>query len=161
MDWLLTGQFTLYGIATVSLQGLGTMNRVFPKITKCRYMRYGPSGTREVHDVLCVLPMNILNEKLFLVLWFWIFFLSIMSLLALIYRVVVVFVPQIRMYLVMAQVRYLDPQQAKTIVKRLTYGDFFVLYHIGKNMNALMFKELVAGIYNNLIIKNTAGIYHP
>lgn len=124
------------------------MNKIFPKLTKCKFMKYGPSGNYEIHDTICVLPLNILNEKLFLVLWFWIFFLSFVSFLALVYRALIYFFPKIRMYLLMAQARHLRYGCAKTIVNNLSYGDFFVLYHIGKNISPLMYKELVIGINN-------------
>lgn len=151
MDWLLTGQFSLYGIMAVALQGSNTMNQVFPKITKCEYFRYGPSGTIETRDALCVLPLNILNEKLFLVLWFWLFFLALMSLLALIYRATVLVFPKVRIYLLTAQARYIQFRQAELVVKRLTYGDFFVLYHVGKNVNPIVYKDLVRSIHYALV----------
>lgn len=148
MDWLLTGQFSLYGILLTVFEGLPSMNKIFPKLTKCKFMRYGPSGNYEIHDTMCVLPLNILNEKLFLILWFWIFFLSFVSFFALVYRALIYFVPKVRVYLLMAQARHLGIAQARTIVAKLTYSDFFVLYHIGKNINPLMYKELAVGIYN-------------
>lgn len=151
MDWLLTGQFSLYGITTVAFQGLNLMNQVFPKTTKCTYYRYGPSGGHQKLDALCVLPLNILNEKLFLVLWFWLFFLALMSLFALMYRAVVVSIPKARVYLLTAQARYIEFRQAELVVKRLTYGDFFVLYQIGKNVNPIVYKELVTNIYLALV----------
>lgn len=147
MDWLLTGQFSLYGLVLTILEGFPSMHKVFPKLTKCKFMRYGPSGNHEIHDTICILPLNILNEKLFLILWFWIFFLSIVSFFALIYRALIYFVPKIRMYLLMAQARHLEINHARVIVNSLSYGDFFVLYHIGKNINPIMYKELVVGIY--------------
>lgn len=151
MDWLLTGQFSLYGITAVTWQGSNAMNQVFPKITKCKYFRYGSSGTLEIRDALCVLPLNILNEKLFLVLWFWLFFLALMSLLALIYRTVVIVFPRARVYLLTAQARYIDFRQAELIIKRLTYGDFFVLYHVGKNVNPIIYRDLVISIHYTLV----------
>ena len=47
------------------------MAKVFPKLTKCTFHKYGPSGTIEIKDGLCVLPLNILNEKIYILLWFW------------------------------------------------------------------------------------------
>merc|ERR1719309_1501253 len=44
---------------------------VFPKVTKCTFRKYGASGTIENHDGLCVLPLNIINEKIYTFLWFW------------------------------------------------------------------------------------------
>ena len=66
------------------------MARVFPKMTKCTFhkwgqifmkqnppcplymlydLRYGPSGTIVNHDGLCILPINIINEKIYVFLW--------------------------------------------------------------------------------------------
>ena len=33
------------------------------QVSKCSFHKYGVSGTIEVHDALCVLPLNIINEK--------------------------------------------------------------------------------------------------
>ena len=47
------------------------MAQVFPRVTKCSFFKYGPSGTVQTHDAICVLPVNIVNEKLYIFLWFW------------------------------------------------------------------------------------------
>ena len=39
------------------------LNRVFPKVAKCNFNKYGPSGTVEIFDGLCILSLNIINEK--------------------------------------------------------------------------------------------------
>ena len=44
------------------------MNVVFPKVTKCTFHKYGPSGTVTRHDGLCILALNIINEKVSAVL---------------------------------------------------------------------------------------------
>jgi len=47
------------------------MTRVFPRMTKCIFHKFGPSGSIERFDALCVLSRNILSEKMFAFLWFW------------------------------------------------------------------------------------------
>jgi hypothetical protein len=44
---------------------------VFPKMTKCIFHLFGPSGNVMRFDALCIMPMNILNEKIFVFLYFW------------------------------------------------------------------------------------------
>jgi hypothetical protein len=39
------------------------MTRVFPRMTKCIYKKFGASGTIQTHDALCILPINVINEK--------------------------------------------------------------------------------------------------
>ncbi|EFA07886.1 Innexin inx2-like Protein [Tribolium castaneum] len=154
MDTFLGGQFALYGFKVFANGDINAMNEVFPKLTKCQYRFYGPSGSEVNRDALCILPLNILNEKLFIVLWFWLFFLSGVTFLSLIYRFVVVCVPKLRVYLLMAQARFIGSKQATSIIQKFSYGDFFVLYHVGKNVNPIVFRELVLGIYETLKDKN-------
>ena len=52
---------------------------MFPKVTKCTFHKFGPSGTVERFDGLCVLPLNIINEKIYVFLWFWFIIVSVVS----------------------------------------------------------------------------------
>ena len=49
------------------------------RVTKCDFSKYGPSGTIEKQDAFCVLPQNIVNEKIFVVLWVWFIALAVTS----------------------------------------------------------------------------------
>ena len=63
--------YTRVSLAYISpYPGDDPFHLVFPKMTKCNLEMYGPSGTIVNYDGLCVLPVNILNEKIFLLLWF-------------------------------------------------------------------------------------------
>ena len=64
------------------------MARVFPKMTKCTFHKFGPSGTVEKFDGLCVLPLNIINEKIYVFLWFWFIILTVVTGMQVIYRYV-------------------------------------------------------------------------
>ena len=39
------------------------MMLTFPLVTKCAFHTYGPSGTVQNHDAMCLLPMNVMNQK--------------------------------------------------------------------------------------------------
>ena len=47
------------------------------QVTKCTFHKFGPSGTVQKFDGLCVLPLNIINEKIYVFLWFWFVILAI------------------------------------------------------------------------------------
>ena len=49
------------------------------QVTKCTFHKFGPSGTVQKFDGLCVLPLNIINEKIYVFLWFWFIFLAVVS----------------------------------------------------------------------------------
>ena len=38
------------------------MSRIFPRVTKCIFTKFGPGGGIIRRDALCVLPVNIINE---------------------------------------------------------------------------------------------------
>ena len=70
------------------------------RITKCTFHKYGASGTIETHDAMCVLALNIINEKIFVALWFWFIILAILTSLYLIYVIAVISVPSMRRIMV-------------------------------------------------------------
>ena len=81
----LGGEFWQFGAEALHWQlqeeekRLDPLSRVFPKMTKCDFLMYGPSGTLQNVDALCVLGVNALNEKIFLALWFWLMFLLVVA----------------------------------------------------------------------------------
>lgn len=153
MNWYLEGKFALYGYEVATKPWPMAFNAVFPKKTKCIYTRYGPSGGNERWDALCVLPLNVLNEKFFLVLWYWIIFMFAVTIVALIYRCLVMCWTDFRTYLLMAQVRSLSKNKTEAIVEQLTHGQFFLIYNIGKNVNPIIYKEVLLSIYEHLPVK--------
>jgi hypothetical protein len=48
-------------------------------MTKCEFHKFGSSGTVQKFDALCVLPLNIINEKIYVFLWFWFVIVSIIT----------------------------------------------------------------------------------
>ena len=72
------------------------MSRIFPKMTKCIFHKYGGSGTIQRFDALCVLSMNILNEKIYIFLWFWLIILAVITAINLLIRITSFFIPNVR-----------------------------------------------------------------
>lgn len=88
-NWFLRGQFYDLGIKFWQEDFAGRMDvldTVFPKITKCDFYKYGQSGSIQRHDALCVMALNVVHEKIFVVLWFWYAILLIITIGSLIWR---------------------------------------------------------------------------
>ena len=88
MNWYLQGSFLSYGPNFLMYFwgdkeefGPSPFATIFPKMTKCTLELFGPSGTVVNHDGLCILPINVLNERIFLILWFVFFPLLIVTLI--------------------------------------------------------------------------------
>ena len=139
------------------------MNVVFPKVTKCTFHKYGPSGTITKHDGLCILALNIINEKIYVFLWFWFISVAMISALALIYRVIIFLVPSIRVTVIMGRSLYqVEKRTVEDVLSNpqhswvdkvklnqlllwisidiLQIGDYFVMYLLSKNLPPIAMK---------------------
>ena len=85
---------------------------VFPKVSKCTFHKYGPSGTVERHDGLCVLPLNIINEKIYIFLWFWFILIASITGLFLLYRLAVLMGAGIRTAMIQVSSLYCNLSNA-------------------------------------------------
>lgn len=161
-DFFLGYEFSRYGLDVVSYSEMepedrpDPMHQVFPKVTKCTFHKYGPSGTVQKHDGLCVLPLNIINEKIFIFLWFWLVCLAAVTGVFLIYRLAVIMGPQIRVALIAVKggkstqrsdvEAILDPPSLGFMQK---IGDWLVLYFICKNLDVLTINDLLKHLYKS------------
>ena len=66
------------------------------RLTKCTFHKYGHSGTIEKHDALCLLATNIISEKIYVFLWFWLIILAVLTACYLIYTIAIIAVPSMR-----------------------------------------------------------------
>jgi len=114
-----------------------------------QFQKFGPSGSLQKHDALCVLPLNIINEKIYVFLYLWFVFLAAVSGIWLVYRLLTIVSHQMRVNVIFARA---DRQVKKEVIhaclvrddhsaiERL--GDFLLLYQITKNVNPLIIKDI-------------------
>ncbi|KAK9498874.1 hypothetical protein O3M35_003429 [Rhynocoris fuscipes] len=131
-----------------------TLDMVFPKVTKCTFHKYGSTGTVQIHDTICVMGLNIINEKIYLVLWFWILALYISTLLGLIWRVLT-----LCLHSELSPGPALKKQDVLVLSKNLCFSDWLFLYYLGKNMDGNMFRNIVGHISNTIQGKNDDDKY--
>jgi len=154
-DVFLGYQFTKFGRDVFSLSEenlnyrVDPMHQVFPKVTKCNFQRYGPSGSIMKHDALCVLPLNIINEKIYIFLYFWFVFLAAVTGVWMIYRFLTILSHDLRVSVIHARSDKMVSKQLisaclqnpdHTTAERL--GDYLLLYLITKNVNPLIIKDV-------------------
>eukprot|EP00092_Neocalanus_flemingeri_P024553 GFUD01026628.1.p1 GENE.GFUD01026628.1~~GFUD01026628.1.p1 ORF type:complete len:359 (+),score=94.79 GFUD01026628.1:64-1140(+) len=156
VDFFLGGEFTTYGSDVIAMSEMESgdrsdpMARVFPKVTKCTFHKYGPSGTVQKIDGLCILPLNIINEKIYVFLWFWFVFLAIVTAIQVVYRLAVLFTPCMREYLLRARARLAPMYQIQAICRKCKLGDWFILYQLGKNIDPMIFREFMAELHKKM-----------
>lgn len=126
------------------------MVRVFPRMTKCTFHRYGSSGDVQKHDALCILPLNILNEKIYIFLWFWFIILAVLSGIILVYRMLIILWPAARFLVLRSRSRITDKKDLHLIMSRVHLGDWFLLYLLCKNLEPLNFRDVIKDFASEL-----------
>lgn len=139
----LGGQFITYGLRVVqSASGEDDpMREIFPRLTKCPVRTVGPSGDVQYHDTLCVLPLNVINEKIFIVVWFWFAFLIVPTMAVLLYRLSVVTSARMRRT-VFTYRRSLGPSGARLLETR-NFADWFLLLTLAQNSDCVVFDNFL------------------
>ncbi|XP_059084605.1 innexin inx2-like isoform X1 [Tigriopus californicus] len=144
----LGGNFFNYGLEVLSFPSLNPEERVdpmsilFPTMTKCIFHQFGPSGTLEKVDSLCILGLNIINEKIFLLLWFWFILLAFATLIDFLIRLGQWIIPSTRIWFC--------PWNKNNLNVRLQFGDWLLLDNISKYMEPSNFEELLSNICQGL-----------
>jgi len=156
MDRFLGGEFSSYGWKVIQFTEwdwsvrFDPMIKVFPRLTKCTFHRYGSSGDVQRHDAMCILPINIINEKIYVFLWFWFYFLAIVSVLALVWRLATILVPKLRVMATRSRCRLVNQEALEEICHKTKVGDWFVFDLLSKNLDPLNYRDLVVDFYQRL-----------
>ncbi|XP_055325134.1 innexin shaking-B isoform X1 [Sitodiplosis mosellana] len=156
MNKFFDGEFMTFGLDVIAHMEADQEDRmdpmiyIFPRMTKCTFYKYGVSGEVERHDAICILPLNVVNEKIYIFLWFWFILLFILTSLTLIYRVVIIFSPRMRVYLLRLRFRLVRRDAIEIIVRRSKMGDWFLLYMLGENIDTVIFRDIMQELSNRL-----------
>uniref|UniRef100_A0A2A4K0X0 Innexin n=1 Tax=Heliothis virescens TaxID=7102 RepID=A0A2A4K0X0_HELVI len=162
LDTFLGNAFLTYGTDVVKFSNMNQEQRtdpmieIFPRITKCTFHKFGASGTIQKHDALCVLALNILNEKIFIFLWFWFIILSVVSGLALVYSAAVILLPSTRETILKRRFRFGTPAGVESLVRKTQVGDFLLLHLLGQNMSLRVFGEVLDELSRRLHMNSNA-----
>lgn len=149
MNKFFDGEFLSYGLRVMAFSEevqedrVDPMVYIFPRVTKCTFHKYGASGTIQKHDSLCILPLNIVNEKTYIFIWFWFMILLTMLSLLVLYRALIICCPGVRPRLLRARNRMVPREVAEAVVRKTDVGDWWVLYMLARNMDPLIYREMV------------------
>ncbi|XP_023346115.1 innexin inx2 isoform X2 [Eurytemora carolleeae] len=117
--------------------------RIFPKMSKCTFYKFGPSGGMVNLDAVCLLPLNILNEKMYIFLYFWMLALLTANIISFFYYSLHWAFPVIRL----RHLQYhLKGRLKGPCLKKINrqFGDWWLLHLLHKNIDRRTFQELVS-----------------
>jgi len=166
-DAFLNYKFSWYGTRVwryyrlpieVQRETANPMCDAFPRIASCDYWRWGAGGKQENINAICVLNLNMINDKVFMILWWWFFFLVIIGFIRIIYRIIQTQSAKLRFQLLnMRMNRYFKRsskvEKIEYYVSKCKLGDWFVLYQLSKNLNRPFFMDFLT----HLSVRYTKG----
>ncbi|XP_040576797.1 innexin inx2 [Lepeophtheirus salmonis] len=165
MDKFLGGQFSSYGRDVIAMSEkldfqnrIDPLNRVFPKLTKCDFLMYGPSGTIQNFDSLCLLPVNVINEKIYIFLWFWFIFVAVFTAIHLLLKTVSLISGDFRLFSLNNVASSITRDDLKVVLKKCNYGDWFVLMQLGKLIQPITYHNLLLDIRDRLDKKRAENL---
>ena len=115
-DVFLNGKFYTYGWDVIQYSRMTARDQetkvnpfcsTFPLEVSCTVPNVGAAGGPQNHNGLCVLSQNVINEKMYLAVWFWTVFLIFVVPLMFVYRLSTLLFSFVRSGLLMS--KYLTP----------------------------------------------------
>jgi len=99
-------------------------------------------------NAVCVLALNMINDKVFLILWWWLLVLIIAGFSRLIFRLFQSGSAIVRYQMINLRMNRYFRRSAKILkieeyIKQCKMGDWFVLYQLSKNLNRPFFMEFL------------------
>lgn len=117
---------------------------MFPRLTKCNFYQFGSSGDVQKYDTMCVLPINILNEKIYIFLWFWFLIMAVVSVYAVAFQIATFLFVKLRITVTRSNCRIMRKNNELTkVISRAHIGDWFILNLLAKNLDQINFKRLI------------------
>lgn len=154
MNFFLNAKFATYGFRLLQFDNwrsdffFDPLSRAFPKLVKCVFKSYGSSGSVQKYDYLCLLPYNIVNEKTYMILWYWFQLLILLSIINLVYRLLAACSREVRCAMIMSKAPCaVDRTALSSIVYHVSVGEWYILEILAENLDPELFNGVVNGIY--------------
>jgi hypothetical protein len=165
MDYILEGSFMTYGYDVISSNleptTISPMSMMFPKMARCRMFRYDVNGAFRTVEALCHLPLNMINDKIFLFFWIWFLMLAIVTLSHVIYSINVMLSPSLRELIMKNKMKKNMANKVHSVCHNYNFGDWFVMDKISQNLDEVIFEDFINALYYyNLDSHSTLSFYN-
>ena len=144
MDLMLGHQFLQLGSLILTLDQIGRgLEKVFPLVVMCDMTYMGPTGEPTMVSGMCTLPINIINEKIYVVLW--LLYIAIITISG------IILLGQLT--LATRYLRHMKLQRScpsvpgillRRLVNKYTYGDFVLMQLLANNLDSTQFEVFIS-----------------
>jgi hypothetical protein len=152
MDVVMGYQFLHLGKHIFTLEQLSlALNKVFPIVVACDMKYFGHTGLPVQVSGMCTLPINIVNEKIYFILFVWYVFLIIVSVALIAWECFHIICSKLRLATLSRLVNKSPSgcRAVRFVTKRASYGDFVLLQLIARNIDTAQFESLMQHLYEN------------
>lgn len=147
MDAFIGRGYCLFGLQVLQYSLFGgsddanPTSLIFPKMAMCTYLSRVVTDSTEPWDTTCLLPMNVVNEKVYLFLWFWFVLLGLLSCLAVVYRAAIYASSRLRRLELSS--RLVANERLEIALENCKAGDWFLIYLLSKNISSVCFRDFI------------------
>lgn len=156
MDYFFNGEFSTYGLEVIKFISMepnsrfDPMARVFPSMTKCSFHKYGPSGSIEHLDGLCILPLNTLNEVIYLFLWYWFHFMIVLAGASVLSQILNYLFTCSRCVVTECELICISFENIEKFIRKIKIGDWFFLHQLSKNIDSILYEDILETLSANM-----------
>ncbi|KAG8193877.1 hypothetical protein JTE90_011437 [Oedothorax gibbosus] len=117
--------------------------KLFPLVTMCSFKAFGETGETQTTPAICIMPLNIVNKKIYLILWFWFLILIVLSLINIGLDISLHFRSNFRGYALRSKFQFVNTDVVQLLCAKGGVGDWLLLYLLGRNLDFIVFKEVM------------------
>jgi len=142
------------------LRGVWIKWNYLPPVTKCIFRNFGASGTIQRYDGLCVLPINTINDKIYITLWFWLLGLFVASCFFMVYRMFTICSPRCRAYLIKAMAPTINRKTFSFLMTNIGFGEWLLLTMMSNHMDIKLYVDILREIQRVSLISKRSVSTH-
>jgi len=122
------------------------LEEVFPLVTNCELKYIGSAGTSVTDSGLCVLSINILNQKTFILSWYLLILVIIFTGLKALMDILLMALPGFRYLMFRSRAKSLPTHVLSRVHRNVGFGNYTLLMLIAKNIESTQFESLLTVI---------------
>lgn len=94
--------------------------------------------------------ISTLLSQVYIFLWFWFFILGVLTVISLAIDIAVLVFPEIRLQVMRRWFTFVDRECVEELCKKGGYGDWLLLYLLGRNMDFVVYKTVMEELCTRL-----------
>ncbi|XP_076062715.1 innexin inx3-like [Oratosquilla oratoria] len=148
MDVIARQTFSEYGHKVVSLivdrsDPEDELYEIFPRMLRCTYTSFMPNGELWKQDLLCVLPQNVLTEKVFICIWVWFVAVATITAAQVVFKILLYMSSAMRSGMIECYGKLTVSGDVKNTLSNMAFGDFFFLELLARNLDTVTFRDVL------------------